>query len=184
MAWVSLVVEEPTSDMGPRRRSEAGRIRGQRRRDQYFIRITARCGPAIDSRHQPNNRSKVDLEAIVVTVLALGLDPKFADLTSMPGLTPDLVRAFIDSQLERIRSLGYEVESCLVDLGETAEEVLKDSLSKRAYDCVMIGAGLRAPEGLLLFEKLLNMVHARAPRAKICFNTTPADSAEAVQRWV
>jgi hypothetical protein len=35
-----------------------------------------------------------------------------------------------------------------------------------------------------LFGKLLNVVHALAPRAKICCNTSPADSAEAVQRWV
>ena len=62
--------------------------------------------------------------------------------------------------------------------------VLKESLSKRQYDCVMIGAGLRAPAQLLLFEKLLNVVHMHVPSAKICFNTTPADSAEAVQQWV
>ena len=120
----------------------------------------------------------------MATVLALGLDPTFADFTSMPGLTPELVQAFIDSQLERVRALGYEVESCLVDSGNTAEAVLKENLGKRQYDCVMIGAGLRAPAQLLLFEKLLNVVHMYAPTAKICFNTTPADSVEAVQRWV
>jgi hypothetical protein len=120
----------------------------------------------------------------VAAVLALGLDPNYADLRSMPNLTSEVVRAFIDSQLERLRILGYEVDSCLVDSGQTAENVLKESLRKREFDCVMIGAGLRAPEYLLLFESLLNVVHAQAPKAKICFNTTPADSAEAVQRWV
>ena len=95
----------------------------------------------------------------MVTVLALGLDPHFADLTSMPNLTPELVRAFIDSQLERIRALGFRVESCLIDSGQTAEAVLKESLRKRKFDCVMIGAGLRAPEHLLLFERLLNAIH-------------------------
>jgi hypothetical protein len=29
-----------------------------------------------------------------------------------------------------------------------------------------------------------NVVHARAVGTKICFNTTPGDTAEAVQRWV
>src|SRR5689334_370737 len=110
----------------------------------------------------------------MVTVLALGLDPNFADLTSTPGLTPELVRSYIDAQLERIRALRYEVDSCLVDSGHTAERVLKDYLNRRAYDCVLIGAGLRAPERLILFEKLLNVVHAHLPKAKICFNTTPA----------
>ena len=60
------------------------------------------------------------------SVLALGLDPAWADLTPFAGLTPDLVRAFIEAQLERLRGLGYEVESCLVDLGETAEAVTAD----------------------------------------------------------
>jgi hypothetical protein len=48
----------------------------------------------------------------------------------------------------------------------------------------MIGAGLRAAAQLLLFEKLINVVHTQAPNARICFNTTPADTAETVQRWV
>ncbi|HTE14135.1 MAG TPA: hypothetical protein VK642_03580 [Burkholderiales bacterium] len=56
-------------------------------------------------------------------VLAIGLDPSVADLTQLPGITPDLVRSFIDSVLERLRGQGYAVQSCLVDLGETAKAV-------------------------------------------------------------
>jgi hypothetical protein len=118
------------------------------------------------------------------TVLALGLDPRFVDFQSMPNLTPELVRAFIDTQLQQIRALGYEVESCLVDSGETAEAALEEVVCAREFDCVMIGAGLRAAEHLLLFERLLNSIHTRLPNAKICFNTKPADSAAAVQRWL
>ncbi len=117
-------------------------------------------------------------------VLALGLDPKFVDFTKLTGLTPDLIGAFIHAQLERLRGLGYEVVSCLVDLGDTAEAVTLQHLNSGKFDCVLIGAGLRDPAQLLLFEKLINLVHTHAPGAKICFNTTPADSAEAVQRWV
>jgi len=36
----------------------------------------------------------------------------------------------------------------------------------------------------MLFEKILNHVHRLAPRASICFNTNPADTTEAVQRWL
>lgn len=118
------------------------------------------------------------------TVLALGLDPAFVELPDNPELTPEIVRAFIEMQLERLRGLGYVVQSCLVDLGETAEAVTANHLRAQSFDCVLIGAGLRAPDKLLLFEKLINVVHAEAPGAKLCFNTTPADSAEAVQRWV
>ena len=117
-------------------------------------------------------------------VLALGLDPVFVDRKAMAGLSPGVVRAFIDSQMDRIRVAGYEVETCLVDLGETAEAVLTEALRRRSFDCVLIGAGLRAPSQLRLFEKLLNVVHTLAPSARICFNTSPEDSAEAVQRWV
>ena len=50
----------------------------------------------------------------------------------------------------------------------------------------MIGAGLRivAPY-FLLFEKLINLVHRHAPAStKLCFNSNPTDTAEAVKRWV
>jgi fluoroacetyl-CoA thioesterase len=117
-------------------------------------------------------------------VLALGLDPAVVDLTPFPDLTPEMVRSFIDAQLDRLRSLGYEVSSCLTDLGDTAETMVAAHLGAESYDCVMIGAGIRAPERLLLFERLLNLIHERAPAAKLCFNTSPADSAEAVQRWI
>jgi hypothetical protein len=118
------------------------------------------------------------------SVLALGLDPRFVAFRSMPNLTPELVRAYLDTQVQQIRALGYEVESCLVDSGETAEAALDEIVRARKFDCVMIGAGLRAAEHLLLFEKLLNLIHMRLPNAKICFNTKPAESAAAVQRWV
>jgi hypothetical protein len=117
-------------------------------------------------------------------VLAIGLDPAYADFGQFPQLTPDLIRAFIDAQLERLRGLGYEVESCLVDTGATAETVTARQLAGGNYDCVLLGAGLRDAPRLLLFEKIVNLVHAHAPAAKICFNTTPSDTAEAVQRWI
>jgi hypothetical protein len=75
--------------------------------------------------------------------------------------------------------------SCLIDLGDTAEAVTTRALQAGDFDCVLIGAGLRLPgERLVLFEKTLNLVHRLAPRAAVCFNTTPADSLEAVQRWI
>lgn len=114
-------------------------------------------------------------------ILALGLDPSFVEL---PGLAPEVVRAFIDAELDRLRSAGYEVVNCLVDLGDTAEQVLRQAIATRHFDAVLVGAGLRAPGQVLLFERLLNIVHAAAPDARICFNTSPKDSTEAVRRWV
>jgi len=63
--------------------------------------------------------------------------------------------------------------------------VVIEVLTSRRFDCVVIGAGLREPPSrLLLFEQIINLVHALAPQARICFNATPADTAEAVQRWL
>jgi hypothetical protein len=74
---------------------------------------------------------------------------------------------------------------CLIDLGETAEEVVRDRLSQKQFNCILIGAGVRTiPKYFILFEKLINVVHEHAPQAKLCFNTKPSDTAEAVQRWV
>lgn len=115
-------------------------------------------------------------------VLALGLDPRAVDPASIPGLDPGLVQAYIDAQLDRVRSSGHDVVSCLVDAGDTAPAILAHTLRANHFDCVLIGAGLRAPEHVRLFEVLLNLVIAQAPRARICFNTNPADSVDAVQR--
>jgi hypothetical protein len=119
------------------------------------------------------------------TVLAIGIEPSFVDLGAFPQLTPELVNRFIEAQIERLRALGYDAESCLIDLGETAEVVTTAALRSKCPDCVIIGAGLREPtERLPLFEKIVNLVLIHAPHARICFNTTPADTAEAVQRWI
>jgi hypothetical protein len=118
-------------------------------------------------------------------VLSIGLDPEAADLSAFPGLTPELVRSYIQAQMQHLRDLGFDAESCLIDLGETAEQTVRTALQSRSIDCVMIGAGLRQPPAqLLLFEKVLNLVHELAPGARIAFNTRPADTAEAVLRWV
>lgn len=73
---------------------------------------------------------------------------------------------------------------CLVDFGETAEQVLKERLQQKELDGVLMGAGVRLiAKNTALFEKLINLVHAHAPHAKLCFNTGPTDSAAAIQRW-
>lgn len=119
------------------------------------------------------------------SVLAIGIDPALADLSAHPEFPPDLVRAYIDGEIERTRSLGYEVDLCLIDRGETAEGTVEKALRSRAYDCIVLGAGLREPPDLLLlFEKIVNLVHRLAPNARIAFNSNPADTAEAAQRWL
>ena len=123
------------------------------------------------------------------SVLVIGLDPTLIDFSSpdfaATGMDATKVLAGLKSSEDELTRLGYNVQSCLTDFGETAEVVVQSQLRQRAFDCIVIGAGIRtAPSNLILFEKLINVVHEHAPRARLCFNTKPSDTAEAVQRWL
>ena len=77
----------------------------------------------------------------------------------------------------------FDAQLCLTYFGEIAEASVAAALEIKPYECVLIGAGVRAiGKNFLLFEKLINVVHQMAPQAKICFNTKPNDSIAAVQR--
>ena len=119
-------------------------------------------------------------------VLLVGLDPDVVDKPPVPELTAAKVHAAVEAESAKLGSLGYSVKSLLVDDGKTAEAVLTDALTNSGYDCIMIGAGLRVvPSYLLLFEKLINVVHRHTPAStKLCFSSNPSDTAEAVRRWV
>ena len=115
------------------------------------------------------------------SVLFIGLDPGVVDYARWPGLSPEKLRAALDADRRALEAEGYRVDICFIDRGETATAAL------RAHDpaCVMIGAGVRTDaEHFLLFERLINVVHAAAPGARLCFNTGPTDSAAAVRRWI
>jgi hypothetical protein len=121
-------------------------------------------------------------------VLLLGIEPKFIDvnLATSTGWDANRVKAVAQEENNKLTDLGYEPQICFIDLGETAESVVSDRLSRENFDCIMIGAGVRlVPQHTVLFEKIINAVHQKAPpSSKICFNTNPGDSAEAVLRWV
>ena len=121
-------------------------------------------------------------------VLLIGIDPKFIDpnLSTATGWDANRVRAAAQDTNKRLMDLGYEVQGCLVDLGETAESVVSDTLSREKFNCIMVGAGIRTlPQHTLLFEKIINTIHQKAPSSsKICFNTNPGDTVEAVLRWM
>lgn len=119
------------------------------------------------------------------SVLFIGLDPRVVDYGRWPGLTEEKLRAALAADRDALESAGYDVAICFIDRGKTAERMVGDALSAKAYDAVMIGAGVRKDEEhFLLFEKVLNVVHQGAPGARICFNTGPTDSFAAVRRWI
>jgi hypothetical protein len=118
-------------------------------------------------------------------ILLIGLDPNLVDFSSLPGMNAEKVSRSLEAQVQSIRDLGFDAEWVLTDLGETAESVVRDAIAAKPYDLVLIGAGIRLiPTYFLLFERLINVVHGGAPKAKICFNTKPDDTQDAVLRWL
>jgi hypothetical protein len=122
------------------------------------------------------------------SVLVVGLDPTLIDFSDPgypPGMSVEKVFAGIKSSEDELTGLGYSVQTCLTDFGETAEAVVLDQLKQKQWDCVLIGAGVRVnPGNFILFEKLVNVVHEHAPQAKMCFNQLPQDIGASVQRWL
>ncbi len=123
------------------------------------------------------------------SVLVIGVQPALMDFSdpdyaAYPGMNAAKVLAGLKASESSLTDRGYDVQMCLTDFGETAEAVVRDQLEQKRFDCIVIGAGIRTIAGnFLLFEKLINVVHAHAPQAKLCFNTGPTDTVEAVQRW-
>jgi len=123
-------------------------------------------------------------------ILVIGLQPTLIDFSdpdyaAYPGMDAAKVLAGLKASEDSLTDCGYDVQMCLTDFGATAEAVVQDLLEQKRFDCILIGAGVRTIAGnFLLFEKLVNVVHKHAPQAKLCFNTNPTDTAEAVQRWL
>ncbi|MFT5488964.1 MAG: hypothetical protein ACI9JL_004305 [Paracoccaceae bacterium] len=118
-------------------------------------------------------------------VLLIGLDPAVVDYERWNHLSPEKLEAALRADESRLKELGYDAEICFIDHGETAEKTVRGYLEGDGFGCVLVGAGVRTDaDEFILFEKLINVVHQLAPAARICFNTGPTDSVDAVQRWI
>ena len=120
-------------------------------------------------------------------VLLVGWEPSVVDFSKLPALdlNEQKLRQQLTADRDKLIAAGYDTEWCYLEGEATAERMLNEALQTKRYDCVMIGAGVRLPADYhLIFEKLVNLVHRNAPAAAICFNTNPADTADAVMRWV
>ena len=123
------------------------------------------------------------------SVLVIGLDPTLIDFSqpeyAATGMDVAKVLAGLKSSEDELTHLGYSVQMCLTDFGETAVSVVQSHLQQKRFGCILIAAGIRTiPSNFMLFEKLINVAHENAPQAKLCFNTKPGDTAKAVQRWI
>lgn len=70
-------------------------------------------------------------------VLLLGIEPKFIDLNlaTSTGWDANRVKAVEQEENNKLTDLGYEPQICFIDLGETAESVVLDRLSRENFDC-------------------------------------------------
>src|SRR5580765_7123112 len=125
---------------------------------------------------------------VMTRVLLVGYDPETVDFSNPalpPGMTVEKIRAGIAATLEQMTDRGWEADVCLIRPDETAGQTVERHLASASCDCVVIGAGVRLPpQGLALFEAVVNAVHRAAPAATIAFNTRPEDSADAAARWL
>jgi hypothetical protein len=119
-------------------------------------------------------------------ILFVGQKPETVDFSdpSLPrGLTAETIEAGIAVGVSKIQERGWQGDTCMITPDAAGSAMLETALKGAAYDCVVIGGGLRIPaKGLVLFETVINIVHKAAPYAAIAFNTQPEDTADAAAR--
>jgi len=125
---------------------------------------------------------------VMARVLLVGYDPETVDYSNPalpPGMSAEKIRTGIALTLKQMADRGWEGDLCFIRPDETAGQTVERHLASESYACVVIGAGVRLPpQGLAVFEAVVNAVHRGAPAAAIAFNTRPEDTAYAAARWL
>ena len=119
-------------------------------------------------------------------VLFVGQKPEtvdFSDPSLPPGSDAEKINAGIALGIAKIEERGWRGDACMITPDAAGRAMLEAALEGAAYDCVVIGGGLRLPpKSLALFEMVVNIIHKAAPNAAIAFNTRPEDTADAAAR--
>jgi hypothetical protein len=119
-------------------------------------------------------------------ILFVGQKPEtvdFSDPALPPGFDAEKINAGIAVAVAKIAERGWQGDTCMITPDKAGRAMLEKTLRGAAYDCVVIGGGLRIPpKSLALFEMVVNAVHKAALAATIAFNTRPEDTAEAAAR--
>lgn len=113
-------------------------------------------------------------------VLVLGLDPY-----RVPGpWDPKPAADAIEVGRVRFGEHALLAEFCLfgLDGSDDVESVVASALHAHAWECVVVGGGVR--HDTELFELVINLVHRHAPDAAIAFNDTPEGTYDAAIRWL
>jgi hypothetical protein len=120
-------------------------------------------------------------------VIAIGLHPRVIDYTTMPdGVDEASLTARIERGTAALREAGFDVVRCEVDTGpDAAEEQVREQLRHTQIGLALVGGGIRMiPEHTELFERIVNVLHEVSPGIRLCFNTAPDNSIDALRRWI
>jgi hypothetical protein len=119
-------------------------------------------------------------------ILFVGQKPEtvdYSDPSLPPGFNAEKINAGIALGVAKIEERGWQGDTCMITPDAAGNAMLETALKAAAYDCVVIGGGLRLPpKSLALFETVVNIIHKSAPNAAIAFNTRPEDTADAAAR--
>jgi len=119
-------------------------------------------------------------------VLIIGEKPDmvdFSDPAIPPGMDAAKVQAGLDAAMRALRERGHEAELALTTTAEAAAGEVAAALAGKRFDCVVVGAGLRiVPAMTPIFEAVINALREHAPEARLAFNLSPQDSADAAER--
>ena len=120
-------------------------------------------------------------------VIAIGIHPRALDYSTMPdGVDEASLTARIESGVAALREAGFDVVRCEVDTApDAAEEQVRTELGRAQFGLALVGGGIRMiPEHTEMFERIVNVLHEVSPGIRLCFNTAPDNSIDALRRWI
>jgi hypothetical protein len=103
------------------------------------------------------------------------------------GRHPDIAAAI----QEKLRSLGFQATTFVLTNDDAGDARLVAELNRAAYDGVAIGGYINGQDAInfpateettVWFNRILNVVHASAPRSKIILVRGPEDAVPAIER--
>jgi hypothetical protein len=122
------------------------------------------------------------------SILIIGEDPTLIDFSAAgvpPGMNADKIMRGLNGSRDRLERLGHDVRILLTRDATTVEAQVSAALRDNRYDVIVVGVGLRIlPPMADQFELLMNVLHEKAPQAKLAFNSQPGDSDKAALRWL
>ncbi len=92
---------------------------------------------------------------------------------------------------EKLRSLGFQATTFVLTNDEAGDARLVTELKRAEYDGVAIGGYINGQDAVNFpatvetttwFNRILNIIHANAPRSKIILVRGPEDAVQAIER--